>query len=168
MTGTLPELIDPLEFVDKRRQLRGSLPLARMERLVGVIRNGDDRVLVELAFGKEDRIPVMTGQINATLVLECQCCMEPMTWPVASAIRLGMVMSIDEGNLLPDSLEPLLLEGDALVSLSELVEDELLLAIPDIPQHSSCTTMARPVPLPPREQVPESSFAVLAQLKDKI
>jgi uncharacterized protein len=81
-----------------------------------------------------------------------------MVWPVASDLRLGIVSSLDEADRLPDSLEPFLLSGDVRVSLDELVEDELLLSIPPVPQHSGCVSLAeRPVD-PSR-----SPFAALAQ-----
>lgn len=164
MNGSLPELIDPLEFVERKRQVQGTLPLSRMTRVQEVILNTDGSVNVELVFNREDRTPVISGRIEAHLVLECQCCMEPLTWPVASEIRLGIVSSIDEGNLLPDSMEPLLLESGTLVSLGDLVEDELLLAIPPIPQHSNCVSMTQRA----AQESSRSSFAILAQLQSKI
>ncbi len=163
MTGSLPELIDPLEFVDKRRRVRGTLPLSRMERLKDQILNPEVSVQLELAFGREDRWPVVTGHIEARLVLQCQCCLEPLNWPITNDMRLGIVSSIDEGNLLPDSLEPLLLASGAMIALSDLVEDELLLAIPPIPQHTQCTLKTeRP------SGSSRSAFAILEQLQGKI
>lgn len=163
MTGSLPELIDPLEFVEKRRRIQGTLPLSRMERMGSVVLNPDAWVELDLTFGREDRWPVVTGHIKAQLVLECQCCLEPLTWPVENDLRLGIVSSIDEGNRLPDSLEPLLLADDAMVALSDLVEDELLLAIPPIPQHTNCTLKTEH-----SSESSRSAFAVLAQLQGKI
>jgi uncharacterized protein len=163
MTGSLPDFIDPLEFVDKRKRIRGSLPLNRMERLKGVILNPEGKVTLDLSFGREDRYPVISGSVQAGLLLACQCCLESMEWPVSSDLRLGVVSSIDEGNRLPDSLEPLLRErDDQLVSLLELVEDELLLAIPPIPQHTRCVSTGGH-----RRDASGSSFAVLAELRLK-
>jgi len=163
MTGSLPELIDPLEFVDKRKRIHGSLPLHRMERLDGVILNPEGSVTLELSFGREDRYSVISGYVQADLVLECQCCLEPMAWAVFSDLRLGIVSSIDEGNRLPDSLEPFLQDsGDPLISLPELVEDELLLAIPAIPQHTTCVSVTKG-----SATGSGSSFSVLATLQNK-
>ncbi|MGI9212523.1 MAG: YceD family protein, partial [Methylococcaceae bacterium] len=163
MTGTLPELIDPLEFVDKRKRIHGELSLSRMARLEGMILNPEDKVRLDLSFMREDRYSVISGHIEATLILECQCCLEPMDWPVACELRLGIVSSVDESARLPDSLEPFLLTGDPLVSVSDLIEDELLLAIPPVPQHSVCVSVAESA-----RNSSRSAFAVLAQLQGKI
>lgn len=163
MTGTLPDLIDPLEFVDKRKRIHGTLSLSRMARLEGVILNPESEVRLDLIFTREDRHSVIHGRIEATLILECQCCLDPMEWPVACELRLGIVSSLDESARLPDSLEPFLLTGDPMVSVSDLIEDELLLAIPSIPQHSSCVSMPESA-----RKSSRSAFAVLAQLRDKL
>jgi len=158
MTGSLPKLIDPLEFVERKKRIQGSIPLAGMTRLGDTVLNSAGQVSLDLSFAREGRHAVISGHIKTDLILECQCCLEPMVWPVASDLRLGIVSSLDEADRLPDSLEPFLLSGDDRVSLDELVEDELLLSIPPVPQHSGCVSLAeRPVD-PSR-----SPFAALAQ-----
>ena len=75
-----------------------------------------------------------------------------------------MVESVDTALLLPDDTEALIVEPDMEIVLSDIVQDELLLAIPTIPQHSDClmpgATRASPEPK-------KNPFAALADLKIK-
>ncbi len=50
-------------------------------------------------------------------------------------VRLGLVVSDEEARQLPEGMEPLLVT-ESPMPLSEIVEDELILALPLIPMHS--------------------------------
>jgi len=161
MLDRLPDSIDPLEFAEKKRRIVGSIPLNKMERIRDRVLNGEGEAKVDLEFKKEGRRAVVSGGVEADLKLECQCCLEPLDWPVRSEVHLGVVSSIDEGNLLPEPLEPLLLDETGVVDLVDIVQDELLLATPSIPQHSHCASPKTETDADSRE----NPFAVLAQLK---
>ncbi|MBS1211782.1 MAG: metal-binding protein [Proteobacteria bacterium] len=142
MSDHLPDHIDPLAFVDKRKRLKGSFALARMSGLADLLMDASGEARVELQFDRQDRYPVVMLTVSADLVLQCQCCLEPLPWPVNSRTTLAVVKSIDEANLLPESLEPLLMEEET-IGLADLVEQELVLAVPPIPQHEQCDTPAK-------------------------
>lgn len=139
MSEHLPDYIDPLAFAEKRRRLKGSLSLARMTRLADLLMDTSGEATVELLFERQGRHAVVELKVSADLSLQCQCCLESLSWPVETQVTLAVVRSIDEANLLPESLEPLLLEEDN-VALVDLVEHELVLAVPTIPQHEQCET----------------------------
>lgn len=161
MFDRLPDLFDPFEFAEKKRRIKGSVPLARMDRVRGSLLDETGDTNIDLEFRREGRVATLTGRVEADLVLQCQCCMEALRWPVRSAVQLGLAGSLEEADRLPEGFEPLLVEPGAAVALVDLVQDELLLAIPAIPQHSECG--------PPKPQnasaAVEHPFAVLAQLK---
>lgn len=166
MLEQAPEIIDPLLFVEKRRHIRGSVEVSRMSRLVDLLHSQDGEVSFDLKFEKEGRIAAITGEVKAQLVLQCQCCLGPVTWPVSSQVSLGIVHSIDEADLLPESYEPLLLDANETLALIDLVQDELLLAVPQVPQHQRCeisvSEKSLPTPDLPKRANP---FEVLAKLK---
>ena len=167
MVEHLPEYIDPLALADKGRQFKGSLPLSKMTRLPDVLLDGQGEVGFVLRFGKDGRVATVTGVVEADLVLQCQCCLGAIPWPVRSQVSLGLVKSLDEADLLPESYEPLLLEGDDL-PLADIVQEELLLALPAIPQHEACGPAAPPRPAAvaaPDAPKRPNPFAVLAKLK---
>ncbi|QSA97387.1 YceD family protein [Methylococcus sp. EFPC2] len=167
MFDHLPEFVDPTVMAEKQRRFSGALPFARMARLVDAVANRDGSAAFELGFAKEGRHVTVTGRVRAELALICQCCLAPMSVNVDVAVSLAVARTVDEANLLPERYEALMLEDDK-VSLVELVEDELLLAVPSVPQHESCVSAIQkaqePEPAPPVE-ARKNPFAVLAELK---
>lgn len=167
MVDHLPEFIDPLALAERRRQFKGSLLLSKMPRVRELLLEQEGEVEFELRFEKDGKIAAVVGAVEAELKLQCQCCLGVLPWPVRSQVRLGVVKSLAEADLLPESYEPLLLEEDT-ISLVDIVQDELLLALPAIPQHGHCEPAAQAgkgkvaAPETPKRPNP---FAVLAELK---
>jgi uncharacterized protein len=87
-----------------------------------------------------------------------------MTLTLEAEPSLLVVRADEHPELLAEDAE-LLVAGKA-VSLTELVEDELLLAMPMIPMHelSECPASAS---LQAQQRSRENPFAVLDKLKDK-
>ena len=133
MTDKFPDLIDPLLFAERRSALSGALPIAVFERLSDSVIDPDGNVDVEIEFGKQGKRIVISGHIKGTLQLECQSCLQAMAWPLDSDFKLAVVSSLQEDKQLED-YEPLLMDGET-ISLNALIEDEILLALPDYPRH---------------------------------
>lgn len=197
MSVPLPDLLDPRKAVLSRSVFEGSLPLARLSRLSALLAtNALDQAATDLhvtprasakprvqgkaryrlVFGRDDEHrPVVSGRVQAALPLRCQRCADCYWLPVDAAIRLALVQGIDEAGALPDHLEPLLLE-ERLMRSSELIEDELILAIPAVPRHPEglCEppALSSPAAHPGTETKPDLSprvhpFAALAALKGR-
>ncbi len=162
----LPELIDPLHCVAKGRHWEGRLKLARLPRLLEMITNPGEEVTVDLRFERQGRVAAITGSVRGELEVTCQRCLEPLRIAVDSPVSLGVVTSIEEGDRLPEAFEPLLLEEER-IPFSDIVEDELILAIPDIPKHRHCRpAKTRSEDAGAGEQARgDHPFAALAQLK---
>jgi uncharacterized protein len=83
-------------------------------------------------------------------------------------MELAFVTGIDEGDRLPDRYDPLLVTNH-LIRPRDLIEDELLLGLPQIPRHETGTcsmlVQALPSPAPERPADPGHPFAVLSALK---
>lgn len=162
MVEHLPEFIDPVALAEKRRRFRGSLPISKLSRLRDVLVDQEGVAVFELSFEKDGKIVAVTGLVEADLKLQCQCCLGDISWPVRSEVRLGVVHSLGEADLLPESYDPLLLETGT-IPLADILQDELLLAIPAIPQHDRCGMDAAVK----QEAAPKrpNPFAALAELK---
>jgi uncharacterized protein len=164
MSGRLPDSIDPLEWAKTGQQASGVLPLAGMERLCALIGASVGEVEItlvgqRLAGGR----PVLTGHAACTVTVRCQRCLMPFELRLEAPIRLGVLA--DEADLarLPKGHEPLICPAGASVSLAELIEDELLLALPDYPHHAEgmCSTSV----VPAQQTGKRQPFAALASLR---
>ncbi len=135
MSDKLPDLIDPILFADRRSILSGAIKIAAFKRISDlVIINDDDLAVVEVLFAKQGRRAVISGNIRATLQLVCQSCLQALPWSLDVSFRLGVVDSAQDAEKLEVDCEPLLFNGDT-ISLTEMIEDEILLALPDYPKH---------------------------------
>ena len=117
-----------------------------------------------------ERRATLTGRITAELALECQRCLDVVMLPVEIDVALAFIEVIDQASLLPDALDPCLVE-EGRVLFRDLIEDELLLTLPQVPMHESGTCSASHEDKPdesfvePDKGSSENPFAVLAELK---
>lgn len=172
MLDRLPHLIDPISFADKQRTLQGQIPLTKLSRLADVLLHNNGQVEIDLSFSKEGRLSVVRGNIRANLDLECRTCLEALVLPVDIQVNLAVVKSMEQAERLSGEYEPLMIE-DEKIPLHELVEDELLLVLPDFPRHTEeckpykhSTEAIKPVANNVQQSQSNSPFSVLAKLKN--
>jgi uncharacterized protein len=175
MSSRSPDFVDPWHFADIGKRISGTLPLADLPRLGASLQQADGEAEFELEFSRDERKRAcISGFVKAELVLQCQRCLGPVKMTVDSVINLVAVEGIGEAEQLADSVEPLLME-ESRVRLADLLEDELLLSIPQIPRHTSgpCATdnvikdSVTPEAVKDDGEKPENPFAELAALKTK-
>ncbi len=170
MLDKLPQLIDPVTFADKQRVLVGKIPLVKFTRLADVLLDNSGVVDVDLSFAKEQKLSTIRGYIQADLALICRTCLEAVSFPITITVNLAVVHSLEQADRLAGRHEPLLLE-DEKIALHELVEDEILLALPDFPRHPHECVAYTKQNLVKTKQVAQQTkstnpFSVLAQLKN--
>jgi len=167
MSSRLPVEIDPESLVEKQSELSGLLALSSFARLSESLVVDQGSVEVIVSFRKEGDIKAISGHVSAILSVQCQRCLEPVSLCVDRDFKLAIVYSDEQAKHLPDIYDPLLLESKFVV-FNELIEDELILAIPDIPVHDGCEHK-RPVFADDdfETTVEPSPFAILAKLKSK-
>lgn len=166
MFNHLPDLVDPVRLVEKRCDFQGVMQIGQMTRIRDLVLNEEDNVAVKLSFRKEDGVNALFGSIETELLLKCQRCLEPLTLPVSHNFQLGIICSLDEVNLLPDTFEPLLVD-DKATRVKDLIEDELLLVLPMVPRHDQCDVGSRNRSVEEKsvEKKKDNPFSVLTQLK---
>ena len=173
MSRQVPDFIYPVRAAEGGFSISGQLAFSRMKRLLEVVCNPEGSAEIVLDFAVDGQgIPNVAGRVHADVVLTCQRCLEPMKVPVDVDLSLGIVASEDGANRLPEHYDPLVTRGEQLL-VAEMVEDEILLALPAIPRHDTaeCTAVEnvekRPGDVGEGDDVSSSPFAVLAQLKVK-
>lgn len=142
MLSLLPDFADPLRLCALGKAYEGVIPLADLPRLAPLLTSTKGEAAFVLEFDRDAaRRATVRVNVKATLALQCQRCLDTMTLPVNGESRLVVVDGSAEAERLPEDVDPLLVDDEKLV-LRSLIEDELILAIPPAPMHSSdaCAT----------------------------
>jgi len=155
--------VDVERLADAGERRENDLALASLPRLAPELAASEGSVHATIEFARERKQPVADIEVRARLPLRCQRCMQLMWLDVDQQSRVWLVTdpaSVDREEM---GLEPILAE-DGHIALRDLVEEELLLAVPLVPRHedeSDCTTGPSE---PEEEEVVQRPFAGLAEL----
>ncbi|MEA3410565.1 MAG: YceD family protein [Pseudomonadota bacterium] len=171
----LPRWVDPLKMADQRAGLDGDVPFSCMPRLAGAgLRPGNGAARARLEF---DRHPVgfalVRIGVRAALVCVCQRCLADMRVELDRRSDLAVVDPAGIGAGVDERYETVALEQGRL-RVQVLVEDEILLAVPDIPVHKDPADCDRAMlalqgsPVAEKaEERRENPFEVLKELRNK-
>ncbi len=156
-----------------RRSFDGRLPLAAMARLRDLLADTEGEVRFSLEFGQDVlQVPFAELRVDAELPLTCQRSLQRFLHPVSLVQRFALIRESNggddaedvEASLLPD-YEALQLADDGLIRPAELVEDELILAVPLVPVQPGSESVERDWPVTEDEEIRANPFAALAALK---
>ena len=164
----LPDRINPWQLAAENGRLNGELNLAGLPRLAAMPNHAGGTVSVTLVAGTDGQgVRFIKGRLRTGVELVCQRCLGPLRLPLEVVISLGLARGEAEFDRLPDEYEPLLVpEGG--IAVADLVEDELLLALPQIPRHDDERECEANGYMTPGEFAPDAEhrqpFAALASL----
>jgi len=145
MSREFPDFIDPWKAADGRRTFQGTMPIKRLKRLVPMLApedSGQDRQLVaredvkfsaRFAYDEQDLVTILL-EVEVELPLICQRSLAPYREKVARSSLLVVIEDVAEQELVPESYDPVLVEHRRM-ALQDIVEEELLLAIPQVPRN---------------------------------
>ena len=168
MSTALPPVLDAWRAVSAGARYEGSLPLERLPRLRTSLADAEGRVDYVVQFGRDalDQAYVELA-VKGMLPLQCQRSLERFLQPVELVQRLGLITRESQEAALPEGTEPLLLEPGAELHPAELIEDELILALPVVPIDPEAGDLAAEwQPVADAEDKP-NPFAALAALKGR-
>lgn len=166
MSADSSTAVDVWRMVSARRVLEGELPLAGLSRLKDALAQATGTARYRMEFGRDALgVAFAALHIDAHLPLLCQRRLEVFEWPVQLRQTLGLVRDEAAEAALPPGYEALLVPEDGRVVPSDLVEDELILAIPLIPVSPGSEAMEREWQAQEADIPADHPFAVLAALK---
>ena len=153
-------------MVAARRGFEGRLPLSAFPRRRDSLCDTAGEVRFALDFDRDAlQLPYVELRIEAQLPLECQRSLARFELPVRLVQRLGLVRDEAGEAALPEGYEPLLVPDDGRLRPAELVEDELILAVPVVAVAPGTDAVERDFSATDEEQREASPFAALAALK---
>ncbi|WP_028079317.1 YceD family protein [Solimonas soli] len=138
----IPQSVRASTAVAQQQAYRGTLPVCSFERLLPSLADDAGELGIELQAGKAQGRVMLQGTIGGTLTLRCLRCEQAYAWPVDVQVDLRLVDSEEEEQAVLHEADPYLVQDDQLL-LREIVEDELLLALPMLPRCETCENIVR-------------------------
>lgn len=164
--SSLPRTVAARKLASRGQRLGGSVAQEALPRLAEAVLECGPRVAVELQFSAgEGGAPEIHGHVEAQVTLSCERCLQPVELTLAAEPALGLVRTDAEAGALPERLDPCVLQGEDL-DLFELVEEELLLALPIVAMHEDTSCQPRLVDAADAGGT-QSPFRVLERLKPR-
>lgn len=133
-------VIDGFEFASAGAKQQGVWPLRDFPRLRDVLASDAGEVAYEVSGVRDGRgRPSLRIKVKGTLMLRCQRCLEAMAFEVDTDETLVLAATLAEIHAEPaDSHAPDRVVAGKEMAVRELIEDELILAVPYAPRHEDC------------------------------
>jgi uncharacterized protein len=154
-------------------QLKGQLPVASLQRLCESLLDEQGSVIANLLFEVDtERRPRIVGNVSTDVSVVCQRCLQPMILHVEDKIDLVLVTTDAQSKALPDRYDPWFCGEDESLSPADIIEEQLILAMPIVSMHERCVDVNKTQDLSIQNQIESESarknpFAALAGLKAK-
>jgi uncharacterized protein len=135
------------------------IPLAELPRVSRELTAVDGEANGKVRFSRQLGQAVADLDVTAQPEVVCQRCMQPMRWPVKVKSRIALVSDYAAADRVPEGLEVFLVEADS-VSVRDLVDEEVMLALPQVARHEEGSECAgRQMQLPGQEAEAEEANA---------
>mgnify|MGYP001814166900 CR=1 FL=1 len=171
LTEPLPSTLDVRKAAARGVSVSGTLKPGNLPRFKALLAGETGEVRADLAFSRdEEKRVVIALNFEAEVSVQCQRCLQAMPLELAGDNSLGVVWTDEQAKHLPRHLDPLIAPEEAC-NLWELVEDELILALPPFSYHDTedckqiLSDYTGPGPDEAEGEKKPNPFDVLAQLK---
>mgnify|MGYP002628194122 FL=1 len=167
----LPTHIDPRKLALQGYLLEGEVKAESLSRLASSVSSISGSFEASVQFElDESRAKIARGSASVTVQAICQRCLDPVTVDLKADFAVQVIWSEDHLNRVAKNYEPWLVE-DRMANFSELLEDEILLALPLVNYHEigCCTgdSFIQENESSGDEAVADNPFNILKQLKRK-
>jgi len=175
MVDTLvPDYVDAKKIFAQHALISGVVPISRFSRFCELLADSSGDLKVSLQFHlDENHRRVIAGEIDTTVSVICQRCLEPAHIHLVDSFKLAIVESEAQVAKLPGTLDPWMATDIKLV-IADFLEEQLILTMPIVSYHSEGCNAAIPesaAGITDRQRDKEdvrdgSPFAILKQLKE--
>lgn len=166
----LPLKVDAMRAAQKRLNYDGIIKAELLARLAESTESVISDANVTLSFDLDQRhLAFLRGHAEVEVMLACQRCQEGMPQTIHADFCYSPVQDPERIEDLPEAYEPAEVDEFGEIDLIQIIEDELILALPQIPMHDddTCFMHASDISvgvIPEAEERP-NPFAVLKSLK---
>jgi len=137
LTEPLPSTLDARKAAVRQASVSGVLSPAELPRLRDLLASENGEISAELQFSRDEEYRYLVQvRARATVEVVCQRCLGALQISLASDNTLAFVWTDEQASQLPRELDPVI-AGDEPCNLRELVEDELMLAMPAFSYHDT-------------------------------
>ncbi|QPG04468.1 23S rRNA accumulation protein YceD [Salinimonas marina] len=166
----LPYQVDPVKSAVKRSDYQGVIASKDMPRLQGAVVSCAEWVDAEVQFEKDAQgLTVFHGHLQTQVSLICERCNGEFDHSLDIDFCFSPVQGQDEADSLPEAYDPVEVNDHGIVDLFQVLEDELIIALPIVPLHAEeeCAIGQDDMTfgeIEPEQERP-NPFAVLKELK---
>jgi uncharacterized protein len=156
--------IDPL--ADGQARIDFEIPLSEFVRLRLSRQDTSDVARGYVQFSRDQGFVVADIEARASVPLVCQRCLGAMRLSVDTRSRVMLIGAEGEADTVPAGVETVL-ALEKRISVRELVEEELLLAVPLVPLHQDpqeCAAVRAPQTAPAERTIVQRPFERLGEL----
>lgn len=172
MSPALADLVNAKDLAGRAAAVERSLDLRQLERVADAGARKGTRVQAHLRFGSFEGRTTVEVELEGVLVLECQRCLRPCNCSFGESEQVMVVANDTDG--VAGGFEPFIGDAESL-SLTALIEEQVLLAMPLVPLHDDPAECGRAAggkrvaaaQAPARPEDVQRPFANLRELLDK-
>lgn len=156
--------LDPIRLAERGARLSGELPIQGLSRLAAMCASEPGVAQLDLTFEHAAGAGFrrMHGTVTANVRLVCQRCLEEMALTLRIEPNIVLLRSDERHDLA--GANDVLVVGKR-TSLGDMLEDELLLALPMTPTHNAKKCPAPATSSPSTSRQSESVFSTLQGIK---
>lgn len=133
----LPISVDPVRAAQKGLELDCRIPKELMSRLAESTISIQSDISTSFTFDIDRlKLRIFHGKASVAVELLCQRCNEPMLYQCEAEFTYCPVHNQEQENKLPDAYEAIYYDENGEVNLHQVVEDELILTLPQIAKHA--------------------------------
>ncbi len=138
MPDRLPVRVDPYRLAEQSLTVSGFLQTDKMDRYKSSVIRADKQIHAQLDFSKQGAEHyLLQGHIKTAATLVCQRCLEDYQHQIENKFELSIVASDFQAGQEMESVEPLVIPEGEMLELTELLEDEIILALPVVSMHQN-------------------------------
>jgi uncharacterized protein len=139
---SLPPSLDPRKVFRHQLEIQGEVAVSALSSLCKSLYNNEGFAQANLSFLVDDERRLrIQGHVSAEVNVVCQRCLNPMSIKLSDDVDLVMVSSEEQSKLLPAAFDPWICAEDQMLVPADIVEEQLLLALPIVTTHDACVDL---------------------------